>query len=267
MKKKKFTLDELNAYKTAYGKALERKELLVSLLKPFAVAFLFTYLLFYYWWVAAIAGVIAAFYGYRVVMPISIRRVYEAKSFRQRNNFINNMTQILINPDRTMLSALETVAERSEGEFQEHLYRLLTNLQGTNNEEIKKAFDQLILEYKEDVIFELFIEQLTTAMIEGRTNTDTLKDIKTLHNELKVRQDGFLAKKREQEINYKIICTIVLGLILAITFSFGWSVYVDTFAHQFVGWIFSTTYLIIMSLFYRSFIKKLGDDSVLEVQI
>lgn len=199
MKKKRLTLDELNAYKTAYGKPLERKELLVSLLKPFAIAFLFTYLLFYYWWIAVIAGLIAAFYGYRVVMPISIRRVYEAKSFRQRNNFINNMTQILINPDRTMLSALETVTERSEGEFQEHLYRLLTNLQGTNNEEIKNAFDELISKYKEDVIFELFIEQLTTAMIEGRTNIETLKDIKTLHNELKIRQDDFLAKKENKK--------------------------------------------------------------------
>ncbi|MCJ8223651.1 hypothetical protein P8822_00425 [Bacillus sonorensis] len=268
MKRQKFTLDELNAYKTAYGgKEIKRKELLVSLFKPFAIAFLFTYLLFYYWWVALIAGVISAFYGYKVVMPMSIKREYEAKAFKQKNKFLNNMTQILTNPDRTMLSALETVANRAEGEFQADLFELLADLQGANADQTKNAFDRFAKKYKEDVIFELFVEQLTTATIEGRTNIDTLKNIKTLHNDLKERMDEFLAKKKEHTINYGIICTIVLGLILAITFSFGWSAYVDTFAHKFVGWIFSGVYLIIMSLFYHSFIKRLGDDAIMEVKI
>lgn len=266
-KRKTFTLDELNAYRTAYGKPIERMELLASLLKPFAVAFLFTYALFYYWWIGLIAGVIAMVYGYRILIPVSVKRVYEANAFKQRNNFINNLTQILTNSDRTMLNALEVVTERASGEFQKDLYELQTNLQSANNEEIKKAFQTFAEKYKDDVIFELYVEQLTTATIEGRTNIETLKDIKSYHNQLKQKQDQFFNKKKQHSYAFKFICTIAFVLILAITFSFGWTQFVDTFAHKFVGWIFSTTYLIIMALMYHSYVKRLADDKVMEVKL
>ena len=44
-KKKILTIDELNAYKIAYGSPLKRKELFFSLMIPFVVAFFYTFIL------------------------------------------------------------------------------------------------------------------------------------------------------------------------------------------------------------------------------
>ncbi len=42
-------------------------------------------------------------------MPRNIKREYENDSFRERNRFINNMTQILTNPNQTVLEAIKNV--------------------------------------------------------------------------------------------------------------------------------------------------------------
>ncbi|MCY8151331.1 hypothetical protein [Bacillus paralicheniformis] len=267
MKKRVYSLDELNAYKVAYGKPIERKELLMSLIKPFAVVFVFSYALYYYWWLSLILGTVGMFYGYRVMMPQSIKRVYEANAFRERNNFINNLTQILTNSERTMLKALETVTSRANGEFKEDLLQLQLSLQGASNKEIQSAFQQFGEKYKHDVIFDLYVEQLTTAMIEGRTNIDTIKDIKSLHNELKKEQDKFLQKKKRATYEFRFISIISLVLIGAVTFSFGWSQFVDVYAHQITGWIASAIYLSLLGGFFHSYLKRLGDDNIMEVKI
>ena len=49
-KKKILSIDELNAYRLAYGKPIEKKELFLSLGVPFVVAFFYIFILFYCIW-------------------------------------------------------------------------------------------------------------------------------------------------------------------------------------------------------------------------
>lgn len=207
------------------------------------------------------------FYGYRVMMPQSIKRVYEANAFQERHNFVNNLTQILTNSDKTMLKALETVSDRAKGEFKEDLLQLRGALQGASTEEIHAAFKEFGEKYKHDVIFDLYIEQLTTATIEGRTNIETIKDIKSLHNELKQEQDKFLQKKKRATYEFRFISIISLVLIGAVTFSFGWAQWVTIYAHKLPGWIASSIYLGLLGVFFRAYLKRLGDDNLMEVKL
>lgn len=266
-KKKKYTLDEVNALRIAYGDPLERRELLSSLLIPFSVGAVFTFALFYYWWLALIAGIVAMIYAYKVMMPQNAKRAYEVNAFRERNNFVNNITQMLTNQERTVLDAIKTVNERANGEFKEDLLVLQASLVDANSKEQQGAFQIFSDKYKDDVIFDLFVEQLATASIEGRFSVETLKDIKTYHNQVKKRQDDFMAKKQKETYNFKFIVTIGLVLIMAITFSFGWDKFVNVYARNPIGWITSAIYLFILSGYFLAFRNKLIDDNIMEVKI
>lgn len=266
-KKKKYTLDEVNALRVAYGDPLQKRELFTTLLIPFLVTAIFTFTLFYYWWLALSAGLVAMIYAYRVMLPQNEKRAYEVNAFRERNNFVNNITQMLTNQERTVLDALKTVSERAKGEFKEDLLLLQASLVDANPKEQQDAFQVLSEKYKSDVIFDLFVEQLATASIEGRFSMETLKDIKSYHNQVKKRQDDFMAKKQKEAYNFKFIMTTGLVLIMAITFSFGWDQFVNVYARNPVGWGTSTLYLLIVGSFYLSFRNKLVDDNIMEVKV
>lgn len=266
-KKKKYTLDEVNALRIAYGNPLQRRELVSTLLIPFSISALFTFVLFYYWWLALIAGVVAMIYAYKIMMPQNAKRAYEVNAFRERNNFVNNITQMLTNQERTVLDALKAVAERANGEFKEDLLLLQASLVDANTKEQQDAFQILSDKYKNDVIFDLFVEQLATASIEGRFSMETLKDIKSYHNQVKKRQDDFMAKKQKEAYNFKFIVTIGLVLIMAITFSFGWDQFVNVYARNPIGWVTSAAYLFIVGGYFLAFRNKLVDDNIMEVKI
>ncbi|MGG3641484.1 hypothetical protein [Bacillus gobiensis] len=266
-KKKKYTLDEVNALRKAYGDPLQKRELVSALLIPFSVGAIFTIVLFYYWWLALITGVIAMMYAYKIMMPQNAKRVYEVNAFRERNYFVNYITQMLTNPERTVLDALKTVTDNANGEFKDDLLRLQASLADANSKEVQDAFQVLSDKYKNDVIFDLFVEQLATASIEGRFSMETLKDIKSYHNQVKKRQDDFIAKKQKEAYNFKFIMTIGLVLILAITFSFGWDQFVMQYARNPIGWASSTVYLLIAGGYFLSFRKKYVDDNIMEVNI
>ncbi|WP_391707654.1 hypothetical protein, partial [Streptomyces sp. NPDC014802] len=86
---KVLSIDELNAYRTAYGNPLMKKEIFTALVVPFMVSFFSVYVLTYYWWLALIAGVVGVSYGFIVLMKISVERIYNQESMIQRNRFIN----------------------------------------------------------------------------------------------------------------------------------------------------------------------------------
>lgn len=261
------TVEELNAYKIAYGDPLERKEVLLLLIKAFLVAFVFTYSLFHYWWLGLITGLIGAVYSYAVILPQSVKRIYENNAFRERNNFVNNMTQLLTNPDRTIRDAIKVVCERASGEFKEDLLMLQADLMGAHNEVVQEAFAKLTVKYKNDVIFAMYIEQLITAAIEGRTSIETIKDIKTWHNETKKIQDNFYAVKARHAYEFKFVSIIIVILIGAVMISFGFRQFIDVYAHNLVGWLFSSLFLALYGMFFHRFIVHMGDDKIMEVKV
>ncbi|PRO39484.1 hypothetical protein [Bacillus sp. LLTC93] len=268
MKKKVYTLDELNAYRIAYGQPIQRTELLMSLFKPFIIVFVVSFLLMHYWTVSCILGGLAMFYGYRVMIPISVKRVYNAKAFKERHNFINSLTQILSNENTTVLNALDTVANRASGQFKEDLLTLRLSLQGATTEQINAAYEKFAERYKDDVIFDLYIEQLTTATIEGRTNINTIKNIKHLYNQLKRKQEDFFKMKQRASYEFRLVSIISLVLLLTISvYPFGMDQFVNAYAHQPVGWLTNSIYLTLMGVFFHSYMKRIGDDEVMKVKI
>uniref|UniRef100_UPI0034506597 hypothetical protein n=1 Tax=Carnobacterium sp. TaxID=48221 RepID=UPI0034506597 len=266
-KKNILNVDELNAYKVAYGQPLKARDYVTYIGVPTIGFAVVSFILLYNFWFALIMGVLGFLYGTKFYLPKSISKVYELHSFSQRNKFINNLTQILTDDSKTVASAFATVNRRASGEFQQELTKLQARLLGADNDRIKSGIDELTKKYEDDVIFVQYMEQIETAMLEGKTNIDTLKDIKTYHNDIKKKQEMYEKQKRGHLTDMKMLAGIMVIFILAITFSFGFDVYIDSFARKPVGWITSAIYLILMGNFFKSFSVYLFDDSVLEVEL
>jgi len=265
-KKKIVNAEEINAFKAAYGQPLQQKDYVkYSIIPAFIVGGL-SFILLYIWWVSLILAVVGALYGLRVIMPKTIKRAYEKDSFRERNTFVNNMTQLLTNDNQTLLSALGRASDRSKGELRKDLKILQAKLTGADDEQVLQAFKDLSNKYRDDIIFSQYVEQMETSVLEGRTNLDTLKDIKSYHNEMKEKKEDYERKKEGHLKDMKMLCGVMVIFILAITFSFSFDTYITAFAHHPIGWITCGVYMLLMFHFFRTFATYLFDDSILEVK-
>lgn len=266
-KRKILTIDELNAYRIAYGNPIERKELFVSLGVPFLIGSFYVFILFFNCWLAILGGIALMAYTYIVVIPQEEKRIYESNAFTEKNNFVNNMTQILSNNERTVLQALKIVTERSNGEFKSDLQKLQAKIINGGSEEVQESFQFLSDKYKDDVMFSLYLEQLTTVVIEGRNGIETLKDIKTYHNGVKERLNKFMDAKQKKKRDFKFMCKVGLCLIGTIVMSLGFERYINVYTSNIIGWISSGIYIGLLFKFYHEFMKMMGDDSITEVKI
>lgn len=266
-KKRILNVDELNAYKVAYGKPLGTRDYIYYVLGPAAVFGAFSFLILYYWWVSVGMAILGAIYGAKVFLPKSIQKTYNSHSFGQRNKFINNMTQILTDDSKTVPKALSLAKARSEGEFKEEVGKLEGRLMGADTKQINKGIENLIKKYEDDVIFVQYMEQLETALIEGRANIDTLKDIKSYHNDMKKKQFEYDIKKQGHLKDMKMLCGVMVIFVLAISFSFGFSTYINDFTRHPIGWVSGGVYMLLLMHFFRKFSVYLFDDSILEVKL
>lgn len=265
-KRNRLDVDELRAHRHAYGGKLGRKDYFKYIGLPAFLFALVITLLLYNIWVSVAFAIIGAIYGSVFFLPKSIKKEYEQAGFRQRNKFLNNITQVLTDENHTVLMALSKVKERADGEFKEDLERFHAMLIGGDNEIYRTAVIWFGNEYKEDIIFLQYLEQLETALIEGKTNIDTLKDIKTYHNEIQSKQQSYEAAKVEHLKNMKIIAGLIIGLIVVLSFSFGFDTYISAFAHHPVGWVTSGIFTTINIFFFIQFSGYLFDDSVMDIK-
>jgi hypothetical protein len=265
-KKNLINIDELNAYKVAYEEKLKPRDYLVYVGVPALIFAVFSFILLYYWWFSLIMFLLGALYGITYYLPKSIKKQYKDHAFNQRNKFINNMTQLLTDENKTVVRALATAYDRAEGEFQLEINILLARLTGADNSQISESYSEFAAKYRDDVIFIQYLEQLETATLEGRTNIDTLKDIKSYHNEMKEKQNKYEKQKRTHLNGMKMLGFVIVIFILAINFSFEFNTYIDGFAHHYIGWITIGLYLLFMSNFFIKFSKYLFDDSIMEVE-
>lgn len=266
-KKSILNVDELNAYKVAYEKELKAKDYIFYICGPGLLASLFSFLLLYYILFSLLMFFVGAIYGWKVFLPKSVKRNYEIHSFGQRNKFVNNMTQILTDENKTVPRALSIAYSRSEGEFRKDLLQLEARLMGADSQDIRDAFLKLAEKYSDDIIFVQYLEQLETAMLEGRANIDTLKDIKSYHNDMKKKQNEYEMKKQSYLKDMKMLVIVVVVFLLSVTFSFGFSTYLHNFAHHPIGWLTCSIYLLLMAHFFRRFSSYIFDDSIMEVDI
>lgn len=268
-KQQVMTLDELNAYRVAYGNPLMKKEIFTALVVPFMVSFFAVMILTYYWWLALMGGIIGGAYGYFVLMPMSIQRVYQQQALLQRNRFVNNMTQLLTNPGETPITALKWCAQGivAKGEFKEDLDKLIADLMDADATKVKEAFASMSNKYKSDFVFKLYIDNLVTAMLEGRTDIGKIKELKTWHNDIIEQTNIFVKNKIGYVHQYKITTYYSVVIIGILTFAMGFESYLRYYAHSPIGWISSAIVIGASAYFFHSFQKKLADDEVMEVKI
>lgn len=265
-KKKTMNVDELRAYRVAYGGNLGSKDYFKYVGAPAGLFAVFSFLLLYNGWVSIPCGILGAIYGFRVLLPKSVQKQYEAEGFNQRNKFLNNITQVLTDDNQTVLMALRKVTPRANGEFKENLQKFYAMLVGADNQRMRDAIVWLGDKYEDDVIFLQYLEQLETAMLEGKTNTDTLKDIKTYHNDIRKKQEAYEKAKAGHLRDMKQLVIITGILLIALAVSFGFKVYLSAFARHPIGYVSSGLYLLVMVMFFRQFVGYLFDDSVMEIR-
>lgn len=266
-KKGVFNVDEVQAYRVAYGRKLTSKDFISFVGLPAFVLGLFSFLVLYNLWVTIPLVVIGLIYGFRRMLPNVIRRQYERQSFAERNKFLNNITQVLTDQSQTVSMAVAKVTERASGEFREHLEQYHAMITGADNAQIRRATIWFSDMYEDDVIFGQYIEQLETIIVEGKTNVDTLKDIKTYHNDIKSKQMAYERLKNGHVGDLQRILLLTLLLIGALAFSFGFQSYLDAFARSIVGYVAGGIYLAFLSRMLHQFTVFLFDDSIMEVRV
>lgn len=260
-------LDELNSYKTAYSKPLDRNDIIKYVILPGLVLSGFSYILLYSWIVSTVLFIAGALYGIKTYLPKSIEEAYHAQSYQERNRFINNLTQVMTDKNKTALQALEMVIPRAKGELHQQLIKLNAQIRTGSKESIAEGFIELADSHKEDVIFQQYIEQVETAVYEGHSPIGTLQDIKDYHNETVQKLKEFQRGKDSQLSDIKRMMLIVVVIILALNFSFGYSTYLNAFARTPVGWVTTGIFLTSMSVIFMSFFKAYFDHSITEVKL
>lgn len=265
-KKRSLDVDELRAYKVAYGGKLGAKDFITYVGVPAGLFGGFSFLILYNFWVTLACFILGAIYGATYILPRSLRKQYESNAFLQRNKFLNNITQVLTDDGQTVLMAIRKVTPRADGEFREELQSFQAMLIGADNEGIRDAILWFAGKYDDDVIFVQYLEQLETAMLEGRSNVDTLKDIKTYHNDIRKKQEFYETQKQQHLSAMKTLIIITVVLILSLAISFGFDTYIEAFARHWSGYAAATIYLTILAFFFRQFTTYLFDDSVMEIR-
>lgn len=257
---------ELNAYQVAYGKPLDYKDYRNYVGLPCLLMSVFSFSICYFWWVALLTGLVGALYGFKVIMPKSVERAYQIRSLKERNRFINNYTNILTNESRTTLKALKLANERTQGELKEDLELLAGRLQGADKFGIQRAFQEISTKYEKDVVFTQYMEQIETAFFEGRNNVDTLKQIKSYHDDIMQKTNLFLRVKDGHFRDMKQMLMIVVVFIASITLSFGFETYFTGFARTIFGWLFGGIYFVIVILLLKSFFTLFFDDEIMSIR-
>ncbi len=271
MKKKKrrrLSLDELNAYKRAYGRPLQAKDYGQTVFFPALIGGGLTFLLLHQWLIALFFAFLFGWFGYAVLLPKNVLRFYEHQALIQRNRWMNNLTQLFSDGEMSWFQGIQLANQRTEGAFREDLDQLLATLYDAPAKERSQAFQVFQKKYDKDVIFRMYLEQVEILALEGRHSIETLKDINHYHNQIKECQRQFVHQKKIIARQFLVYGTLILGILLLLQFfPLGFSVYYHAFASTWVGWITSglflltTWYLLARGTFYYF------DDAVMEVKL
>jgi hypothetical protein len=186
---------------------------------------------------------------------------------------MNNMTQVMSDPNRTVNQSIDYVLSRTNGELHKELKELLTSLAvGSDPERVTELIYQFGKKYQEDNLFNQFLEQLETTIHEGKTNIEAMQDLTEHHNDMLQKRNDFFKLKDQHLGGVKLLSIIIVGLILMLhmtsyMMSGGMEMYMSGFAHNIIGYIcvsiFIPSYLYVL----HGFINNYFDDSVMEVQV
>lgn len=223
-KKQKTNIADLVALDNAYGRKLDTKRVLkIAMVPAFYMLVIFTMFKFNIW--LSIAGFIAGYlFGYLYKMPREIKQDYVMDGYAERNRSINLLTQNLMDNNKTIIQAIQVAKSRANGEFKQDLSRLeAIILNHASSLDVHNAFQTIADKYKDDVIFGLFIEQLETAIYDGRQpgseGSSVFKNIKNQHNAFFNEYKGFYGDRKNalKENHFMLNAVIALGIMVSMS--------------------------------------------------
>lgn len=268
MEKKKGVVakhQELDHYKKAYGKSLKFRDYIKNVLFPFAYGGGITLLMLHNFWIALLIGGIYGIYGYRILLPKNVFRFYNHEAYIQRNRLLNNLTQILVDPNISWYHALEIVVEQIQGELKDDLYQLIASLYSASENERIQLFQKFQEKHEEDKVFGMYVDQLSIISIEGRTTIDMFRDINSFHNQLKAKQLDFIRLKLKVLRQIEFAIGLIVGILMLLHYyPLGLKGYEEAFANQFFGVIVCSLFLVLSSLILHKACISYFDDKIME---
>lgn len=260
--KGRISIHEINAIQTAYFSKLTVVNYASYIGIPGILFGFFTHLVFFYWPATGLAILLGLLYGYLKNMPNLVKKNYYNRAYIERNRFINNCTQLIVNENLTLLSIFEKIIPRLKGELYDDITVLLAKLTSADEKMASKAFKEIIDKYEEDVVYSQFFEQLETAHIEGRTNIETFKELKKQHNTIIGELDKFQDDKSTYLSTLITVGVLVTVIILMLVFAFSQKVYIESYAHQTMGIICNSIFLLIYFFNFNKSMNYIYDDSI-----
>lgn len=258
-------VSELNALKVAYGKPIDYQDYLNYIGLPALFLAGLATILFYQWWATLIAAVVGARYGYKVIMKKIIRRNYELSSLAERNKFINVITQTLADPKKTTIKALEKSQTRLSGELYHDISVLEAGVKGADRLQVMESMNVITEKYEKDVIFSQYLEQLETAIFEGRNNVDTLKQLKTYHNDTKKQTLSFIKVKNAKFKDFRTMIGLNFLFLGVMNVMLGFDQYINSFAHSPIGAVFGFIYFMMIINHSKRFCMLYFDDEIMSM--
>lgn len=264
--KRIYNIDDLNAIRTQYENPIRKKEILLFALVPALYVFSLVFSLFYNWKLSLAFSLIGVVYGVAIIMPKMVNRNHYSRSQRERNRFMNSLTQNLVNDNILTEDGLERVSNRLSGELAVDIKELTTRLKYENALEQNLAYETLSNKYKSDRVFVQFVDQLNTATNEGRNNINELDSLASHHDLVLQKQNTFYQVKDEKLMWYCVasVITIAVAATLAIT---TWNLgYKQVVISTPIGWIIGFIFIVFNLIYTHKFVGDYFDDEVMEVK-
>lgn len=264
--KRIYNIDELNAIRTQYENPIRKKEVLIFALVPAGYVFALIYSLFYNWKLALLFSLIGVVYGVAIIMPKMVKRNHYSRSQRERNRFMNSLTQNLVNDNVLTEDGLERVSNRLNGELARDVKELTTRLKYDTASEQNEAYEALSNKYRNDRVFVQFVDQLNTATTEGRNNIKELDSLASHHDLVLQKQKHFYNVKDEKLLWY----CVASGMIIAVATTLAlttWNLgYKQIFISTPVGWVIGFVFIAFNLVYTHKFVLDYFDDEVMEVK-
>ncbi len=260
--KKRISINELNLIQEAYFKKLTFADYFKFLGIP-AIAFgSITHVLQFYVPATIVAAIVGICFGLFKQMPKMVKKNYFLQSYVERNRFLNNFTQLIVNENIMLLDIIEKIIPRLSGELYNDITVLLARITTSNNDMAKEAFKDLANKYQEDVVFSQYVEQIETVFLEGYRNIDSFKELKKQHNILLEKIHDFQKDKIKAMSNFIGILTLAGILVGVLILGRGIDLYITAYAHTVMGAVGNTSYLILLFFLYNKLMNYIYDDSI-----
>lgn len=267
-RKKRFDIEELNAYATAYGAPIGTKEYVTHVAMPGLIFGFFATIIYYNVLVTVGVVIIGILYGLWVLLPNVTRRKYDLASLSERGRYMTLLAQIATNPNKSMYRILFQATERLDpnGELYNELVVMAASI-GSDiaPDNVRYQFKKLRDKYQYDPTFCQFMEQVETGLLNGNNNADILQEIEANHAMNRVNKDTFIKAKDSHFGGYRFIVGLVVFLTIMASVTLGLGKFIEGFSRTWVGLAFGIPFLGANMYYYVNIMKIYFDDDIMSI--